>query len=133
MGKTVKREVAGNTKVQRQFKDEVDLKNIIRKYNRGILPSGNSGQSQFIDFTKIPDPIQALNVAAQLKGYFTSLPANVRLRFGNDPANLVHFMNDPNNKDEAIRLGLAKAPPKAAAAPKAAAEPSAKPNDPPST
>ncbi len=43
---------------------------------------------------------------------FMRLPANIRKRFDNDPAQLIEFINDPNNLDEAINIGLAKEPEK---------------------
>ena len=35
-----------------------------------------------------------------------ALPSDVRSRFGNNPAELLDFLNDNSNYDEAIRLGL---------------------------
>jgi hypothetical protein len=47
---------------------------------------------------------------------FEDLPAEVRFRFDNKPAELLKFMSDPANADEAIDLGLFEPskPPKSA-------------------
>lgn len=41
---------------------------------------------------------------------FDSLPAEIRDRFDNDPAELLDFVSDENNRDEAIELGLVPKP-----------------------
>ena len=41
---------------------------------------------------------------------FMALPANVRERFNNDPAELVDFISDVANRSEAIDLGLIPLP-----------------------
>ena len=43
---------------------------------------------------------------------FMALPAAVRERFNNDPAELVDFVSDVNNRSEAIDLGLIPPPAK---------------------
>jgi len=37
---------------------------------------------------------------------FEAMPANVRKRFGNDPAEFTDFCMDPANREEMKRLGL---------------------------
>ena len=39
-----------------------------------------------------------------------ALDANVRKRFHNDPAELIDFVSDEKNRDEAVRLGLLQIP-----------------------
>lgn len=41
---------------------------------------------------------------------FDSLPSKVRDRFGNDPARLIAFLSDVNNRSEAESLGLVVKP-----------------------
>ena len=43
---------------------------------------------------------------------FMALPANIRERFNNDPAELVDFVSDDRNRSEAIDLGLVPPPAK---------------------
>jgi len=38
------------------------------------------------------------------------LPADLRARFDNDPAQLIQFLENSDNKDEAIKLGLVNKP-----------------------
>jgi phage internal scaffolding protein len=37
---------------------------------------------------------------------FEALPAQIRARFDNDPANLIEFLENENNRPEAEELGL---------------------------
>ena len=41
---------------------------------------------------------------------FDNLPSDVRNRFNNNPAQLLDFVADPENKEEAIELGLLPKP-----------------------
>lgn len=54
------------------------------------------------DFTTIQDKLVAV------RNVFEGLPAHVRNRFDNDPAQLIDFMSDDANVEEAIKLGLAQ-------------------------
>ena len=37
---------------------------------------------------------------------FDALPSSWRTKFNNDPANFVDFCQDPNNRDEMVKLGM---------------------------
>ena len=39
-----------------------------------------------------------------------ALPAHLRARFENDPAQLIDFLGDENNRSEAEKLGLLEVP-----------------------
>lgn len=58
------------------------------------------------DFNGIFDFQSAMNLIVDAKHEFMRMPAKLRSRFNNDPAELIAFLEDPANKDEAIRLGL---------------------------
>jgi len=91
---------------QQQFKDETDINNILRQFNiTGILPESPLSP-RYGDFTGIVDYHSALNAVIAAEDGFMTLPADIRARFENDPENLINFLNDDKNKDEAIKLGL---------------------------
>lgn len=93
--------------VKQSFKDEVDINNILDKYSRtGVLPETRSAIAQYLDLIKLPDYETALNTVIQADEMFDELPAQVRDRFKNDPVNLINFMKDDSNYDEAVKLGL---------------------------
>lgn len=93
--------------VKQSFKDEVDVNNIIDKYMRtGVLPETRDIVGQYLDLINIPDYQSALNTVIQAEEMFDSLPAQVRDRFRNNPQELLDFVADDKNYDEAIKLGL---------------------------
>jgi len=91
---------------QQHFKDECDINNILRQFNiTGLLPEA-AISPQYGDFTGVVDYHTALNQVIAAEDEFMSLPATLRARFENDPAQLIEFLDKPENKDEAIKLGL---------------------------
>lgn len=58
------------------------------------------------DFNGIFDFQTAMNQIAQAKLEFMKLPAKIRSRFENDPAQLLEFVQDESNYDEAVKLGF---------------------------
>ena len=95
---------------QQHFKDETDINNILRQFNiTGLLPE-QTLSPRYGDFTGIGDYHGALNAVIAAEDGFMALPANLRARFGNDPAQLIDFLNDENNRSEAEKLGLLEVP-----------------------
>jgi len=91
---------------QQHFKDECDINNILRQFNiTGLLPEAPLSP-RYGDFTGIGDYHTALNQVIAAEDEFMSLPAQIRARFENDPSQLIEFLNNPENRNEAIDLGL---------------------------
>jgi phage internal scaffolding protein len=91
---------------QQHFKDECDINNILRQFNiTGLLPEAPLSP-RYGDFTGIGDYHTALNRVIAAQDEFEALPAQIRARFDNDPANLIEFLDDVNNRPEAEKLGL---------------------------
>lgn len=91
---------------QQQFKDECDINNILRQFNiTGLLPESPLSP-RYGDFTGIKDYQSALNAVMAAEEGFMTLPAETRAMFGNDPEQLINFLDNPANKDQAIKLGL---------------------------
>jgi phage internal scaffolding protein len=91
---------------QQHFKDETDINNILRQFNiTGLLPESPLS-ARYGDFTGIVDYQSALNAVIAAESEFEALPAELRARFQNDPANLLNFLEDENNRPEAEKLGL---------------------------
>lgn len=99
-------------RTRQEFKNECDVNVLMKKYQRtGILP-GDPRAMRYGDFSALPDFMTAMNTVARANEAFAALPAQVRKRFGNDPAEYVAFVSDPANIAEVRKLGLA-APEKA--------------------
>lgn len=99
----------GPSRTQQNFKDECDINRILDRWTRtGSLGNENVKQPQYGDFTGVGDYHSICNNGIFARDSFSSLPDNIRKRFGNDPAELLSFLDDPKNRDEAEKLGLIK-------------------------
>lgn len=91
---------------QQQFAEEVDINTIVRRFNlTGQLPS-TFNMPRYGDFTGISDYHSAMNIVRQADEEFLTLPAELRARFNNDPGQLIEFLENDDNRDEAVKLGL---------------------------
>jgi len=94
------------SRTQQHFKDETDINNILRQFNiTGQLPT-KAMSPRYGDFTGIGDYHGALNQVIAAEGEFMTLPAQMRAKFNNDPQELIEFLNNPENKEEAMKMGL---------------------------
>lgn len=90
--------------------DECDINRMIDRYNRtgsfhGLISQPSAAPS-FGDFSDASSYHEAQNKILAADSAFASLPAAVRDRFRNNPAELFSFLEDRNNLDEARLLGL---------------------------
>lgn len=93
---------------EQQFKDECDINSIIARYKvTGLLgdPMDNR-EPVYADCSSIPDLLTAQNFIIQANCEFMALPSSIRKRFDNSPVSMLQFLQDPNNREEAIQLGL---------------------------
>lgn len=95
-----------------EFKDECDVNNILRNYvSTGVLTHVSDQVPQFGDFSKVPaDYGEALALIEESREAFMQLPSEVREKFDSKPENLISYLQDEKNKDEAVKLGLIKQP-----------------------
>jgi phage internal scaffolding protein len=91
---------------QQHFKEECDINTILEKFNiSGMLPE-QPLSPRYGDFTGISDYHTALNRVFAAQDEFEALPAQIRARFNNDPAQLIEFLENSDNRPEAEELGL---------------------------
>lgn len=95
---------------QQSFREECDINVIVKRFGlTGELPE-NLRMPVSGDFTGVSDFQTAMNLVVEAQAQFMTVPAEIRERFNHDPAKLIAFLENPNNKDEAIKLGLVNAP-----------------------
>lgn len=99
--------VGGVSRTKQSFRDECDVNQIMKRYQMtGILPGQDRmAMARYLDCTEV-DFQKAMLTVASAKQAFDALPAVVRERFANDPARLLAFLDDPENRAEAVKLGL---------------------------
>lgn len=88
-----------------QWAKDCDVNHILAQFTktgRSIPPL----TGQYADLSTAPEYMEALNTIINAESAFNSLPARTRARFDNDPAQLLSFLEDPSNRDEAIQLNL---------------------------
>jgi phage internal scaffolding protein len=89
-----------------EFKDECDINNVVKRALRtGVLP-GVDREALYGDFSQVEDYATAQIKIAEAKSEFEQLPSGIKEKFDNDVANLLDFVDDPENEAEAIKLGL---------------------------
>lgn len=94
-------------------RDSADINVLVKRFGiTGEIPV--SQRSMFYgDFSEVTDFQSALNQLRAAQEGFMELPASLRERFNNDPGRLVEFVQDKSNREEAVKLGIMKAPPPA--------------------
>lgn len=108
----VSKTCTGGRTIQSQ-RDECDINLILKRHAKTgeALPYSALAYG---DFSNVQDYQSAMNSIIAAQASFDSLPARTRDRMRNDPAELIRFMDDPNNYDEAVTLGLINSPGKPA-------------------
>lgn len=102
------------TLTQQHLTTEVDLNVMVERMgikDGSQIPSffhESITADKFRDVTDIQDlgfrgALEQTKAAADA---FNLLPATIRKRFGNDPAELMQFLQDKDNHEEAVKLGL---------------------------
>lgn len=98
---------------KQSFADECDINKIMERYEKtGVMPEGRH-MYEFGDAISEYSYQESLNAVIHADEQFAQLPAKLRDRFGNDPVQLLKFLEDPANRDEAVELGLVDRPPPA--------------------
>lgn len=89
------------------FKDQCDVNNIVKRYEQtGQMPHVTRAVGQYMDSTELQDYSESMQRVLNANDAFLQLPATIRDRFANDPAKLIEFMQNPQNYDEGVKLGL---------------------------
>lgn len=93
------------TLTQQEFVDECDINYQVSLYMRGALPPPPSNTG-LVDLVESFDFQTAMDGIVLARETFQSMPSKIRDRFGNDPAHMMAFLADSENRYEAEKLGL---------------------------
>jgi hypothetical protein len=94
---------------KQSFKDECDINQIMKRYEMtgSIDPVLlEQREAAFADFTGIEDFHTMQNRILSAEKMFATLPAPLRSRWNNQAAELVEWLANPDNIDEAAKLGI---------------------------
>lgn len=99
----------GKSRTIQSASEETNINKIMERYEKtGCLYDPLTGvgkQPMFGDVTGIGDYKEVLTRIIDLEDRFMCLPAKVRQRFSNDPFELVSFIENEQNRQEAVDLG----------------------------
>ena len=94
--------------VQQHLAKDTDINTIMAKYAKtGQFTHVTPMAGEYGDFSNVPDYKSAMEQIMAADALFMELPAKVRERFGNDPANFIEFATNDKNIEELRKLGLA--------------------------
>jgi len=97
-----------DTETQQQFRDEVDINAIVKRFLvTGEVPEPVA-VPQYGDFSGVPDYQTALNLVIAADAAFMALDPSVRARFNNSASAFMEFMSNEANSAEWKALGLTK-------------------------
>lgn len=103
---------------KQSFRDECDVNNIMARFEAtGNISHLAMGTPRYGDFSDCLDYQTSLNRLQEAQESFMALPAPLRARFQNDPGRLLDFLNDPQNRSEAVSLGLIDSSPEVSSSP----------------
>ncbi len=106
----VQTKVEGKSLTKQSMKDECDINRIMARYDKtGLLTHMAQMEPKYAD-VDATDFMDAMLIVKNAQEAFEELPSELRLKFGNDPANFLAFMDDPKNDKEAVELGLKRYP-----------------------
>ncbi len=98
----------GRTK--QNHKKETDINNIMARFQKtGTIDFVNTQSPQFGDATGIEFQ-NAMETVAKSNEMFDALPSKIRERFSNNAQELLTFLENEDNRTEAVFLGLLKEP-----------------------
>lgn len=94
-------------RTHQSFRDECDINTILGRWRQsGFIEHVSLRKPVYEDFSNAEDYMASLNKIQAARDLFDSLPARLRARVNNNPADLINFVHNPNNADELRELGL---------------------------
>lgn len=97
----------GPTMTQQSDANEADINVIMARFGQGGTVPQVIEPGKYGDFSEAVDFRRAQDIIKEAQDAFLEVPANIRKRFDNDPAEFFQFANNPDNVDELVKLGLA--------------------------
>lgn len=97
----------GVTPAQQQFKDDCDINQIVNRFQKtGAIDHAARYQPEY-GLASSATLHESMNLVARAQSMFNELPSKLRRRFNGDPRELLAFVQNPANEQEAKDLGLA--------------------------
>lgn len=102
----VQRIISSPSMTEQSHLDEVNINSIMKRARlTGMVPQ-RAGSPLYGDFTSASDFHDMQNKVMEAHDSFRRLPAVIRNQFNNDPGELIAYLDNPENLEGAIELGL---------------------------
>lgn len=105
-------DTGSESRVKKSQQASTDINNIVEKWLRQGAPAGGLWQNrrppQYADFSNVNEYHEMLNQVRGAEADFEELPADVRARFGNKVENLIEWLANHENAEEALEEGITK-------------------------
>lgn len=99
------------SRTKQEFKDECDINKLMKRYKAtGLFPQYPGQEPRYVSNIGMPDLQEAMQIVNNAQNEFAALNSDLRKRFDNDPQKFYAFVNDTQNADELVKLGLREAP-----------------------
>jgi hypothetical protein len=99
--------VTGEGMTEQAHKDQCDMNYILRNYQKtGLITHAKKYEGQYDDVS-VQDFNEAMLIVDKATNMYAELPSNIRERF-NGPVEFINFVNNPNNANEMVTLGILK-------------------------
>lgn len=97
----------GPSLTQKQFGKQANINTIMRNYqNTGIYGYVTRMSPNYQPEGSTVDRHQLQNTIAAAKSNWEKIPTDVRAKFNNNLQNALNFIENPENREESIKLGL---------------------------
>ncbi|WNK15073.1 MAG: internal scaffolding protein [Microvirus sp.] len=90
--------------------DDADINVIMARFGQGNVLPENFRTPSYGDFTSVNDFHTAMQAVRSAEENFMLMPPKLRARFNNDPGQLLDFLGESSNLEEAVKLGLVNPP-----------------------
>lgn len=103
----------GPTRTSQSAKAECDINSIMRRVEKtGQLTHISAAIAQYRDVSGLEDLHGMMNAVADANSLFEELPAEIRKLCHHNPRNFLPFIDNPENNEQCIKLGLLPKPEK---------------------
>lgn len=92
-------------KTKQEFSKQCNINTIMSQAMKGIMPNYRQDEN-YIDTTGLQSYQEALYQVREAERQFNLMPAELRNKFDNNPQRMIDWVNQEENKAEAIELGM---------------------------
>lgn len=102
--------ISGVSMAEQSEVDRTDINKLSQKHLRQRLVGDPNGRQPIYGVMPSISYHEMMNKVATIDTQFMRLPGKIRKRFNNRPEMMLAFLNDENNRREAVQLGMVDDP-----------------------